>query len=277
VVSFFQSSRYVCTGSGGGQLLLWELRTRDVARSFRGHERRVNCLAFSHNEAQLASASGAGGGVLLHSTLSGQESTRLPQAGTVSALAFSRFRLAWLAAADEDGSVLLWDANTRTPAATFARLHAAPASAVAFSPSARLLLACAGLDARLHLLDLALKRPLRSLALEAPVHSLAFSEDGHLLAAGLANGTARPHRRRILAHSPRAGHIALLDLRKSADAPHSFPAHPSHVVACLRFFAAGPSAAVVKVPPVLPLALIPHLAECERDRPPREPPVTRPS
>lgn len=197
MVSFFQSSRYVCTGSGGGQLLLWELRTRDVARSFRGHERRVNCLAFSHNEAQLASASGAGGGVLLHSTLSGQESTRLPQAGTVSALAFSRFRLAWLAAADEDGSVLLWDANTRTPAATFARLHAAPASAVAFSPSARLLLACAGLDARLHLLDLALKRPLRSLALEAPVHSLAFSEDGHLLAAGLANGTARPHRRRI--------------------------------------------------------------------------------
>ncbi len=72
-------------------------------------------------------ASGSATGLLLlHNLTTGDETARLssPSGSPVRALQFSSVRAAALAAAYDDGSVVVWDALLHTPIASFDKVRA---------------------------------------------------------------------------------------------------------------------------------------------------------
>jgi len=71
---------------------------------------------------------------------------------------FSALRKNLLASASDDGSVCVWDVNTRTVFAPFRRAHKAPASGVCFSSVHGLLLCSAGLDKKIAFYDIKEKK-----------------------------------------------------------------------------------------------------------------------
>ena len=70
----------------------------------------------------------------------------LPSSQAVRALQYSHFKKSLLASVSDDGSVNLWDTNTKRLLHSFDGAHKAPATGLAFSPINQLLLMSIGLD-----------------------------------------------------------------------------------------------------------------------------------
>ncbi len=146
---------------------LWDLKSKEQLKAFKGHTAAVQALALSSNDTHLASGSAAGQ-ILLHSIVTNDEVGRLAAPAAVTALQYSPFRVSGLGSAHDDGTVAVWDCNTRSAIVSFAKAHNAPASTLAFSPVNRLLLASAGLDKRALFFDIAQKKCVRPRALCFP-------------------------------------------------------------------------------------------------------------
>lgn len=67
---------------------------------------------------------------------------------------FSPFMTNSLASAGIDGSVYVWDINTRQPSATFLSNHASRVNAIAFSSFNPVLMCSAGLDKNVNFYDI---------------------------------------------------------------------------------------------------------------------------
>eukprot|EP00850_Spirogloea_muscicola_P019865 SM000201S05921 [mRNA] locus=s201:145019:147309:+ [translate_table: standard] len=124
-----------------------------------------------------------------------------PDQQALRAVAFSPHRRHLLGAAGDGGTLRLWDASTRKLQLSWLALHAAPATAMCFSPVDPKVVMTVGLDKRLHIIDLGAKEPVASHPVGAPLTSVALRDDGGCLAAGTTGGA-------VVLYDVRAGRLA---------------------------------------------------------------------
>ena len=101
---------------------------------------------------------------------------------------FSPFKQNVVAVATNEGSVSVWDINTRLPTAEFVGAHTSRVSSVCFSTYNSILLCSASLDQKINFYDTHDKTIVKSLNVEAPLTALAFYNDGHTIVAGTMYG-----------------------------------------------------------------------------------------
>jgi WD40 repeat protein len=117
----------------------------------------------------------------------------------------------WLASADWDGRVRLWNLDDPHEKIRPLKAHSGAAWAVAFSPDGRTL-ATGGDDATIKLWNLASLQQTATLrGHTGPVDGLAFSRDGTLLASCSGDGTAR------LWRAPTLQEIAAAEAKEKAE------------------------------------------------------------
>jgi protein NEDD1 len=112
----------------------------------------------------------------------------LKNSNGIKMLKFSPFRENVLALAGIDGSVSVWDINSRMATAEFNSAHTSRVSAVAFSSFNHVLLCSASLDSKINFYDINEKKVVKSLNVDAPLTALAFYHDGRTLVVGTMYG-----------------------------------------------------------------------------------------
>eukprot|EP00164_Ancoracysta_twista_P002699 GFYU01003593.1.p1 GENE.GFYU01003593.1~~GFYU01003593.1.p1 ORF type:complete len:817 (-),score=223.66 GFYU01003593.1:113-2563(-) len=216
---FSSGSRYLCSGGDDCIVKVWDLKKKERIKSFSGHTDVITAVTFSSNDSHVASG-GLSGDILLHSVVNGQTVATLSNKDSqaVKCLQYSPFKRNLLAAAEDDGSVRVWDTNHRSVHTLFNQTHEAPCNAIAFSPVNHLLLSSAGLDKKLLFFDVQEKKTVKVLNTEAPLSSLSFLDDGVTIAAGTTNGK-----------------ILIFDLRKGSSPSQSFETQFLTGVTSLQF------------------------------------------
>lgn len=232
-MAFSHDSRSVAYGDAGNQILIhelpggarrhaWTLPSLPSSNSLSGW-----AMAFSPDNLWLACASARETGIVLRSLADGRVGATLPVDGLIRSLEWSRDGR-WLAGAEVDGVVIVWDMRTRRRHARFEG-HLTAAHDIGFDRTGELLVS-ASLDHATRVWDLVRERPLfeffagvngpyfdadnRRLGLMAQQHqpgwlecslsevlrvqrqvvtddwppTLAFSRDGGVLAAGCKAG-----------------------------------------------------------------------------------------
>jgi WD40 repeat protein len=198
-VAFNSDGHTLATAGTSNKVVLWDLRVAYPLREqLQGHQEAVLSVAFSPDGQLLASGSGkpsAGGvdnTVRLWDRRTGTELAVLAgHEDSVSGVAFSSDgRL--LASASFDGTLIVWDVESRQPAVAALRGHTSPVLCVAFSPDGKLI-ASGSDDGVIIFWDVStgnmIGEPL--LAQSDSVMSLAFSPDGRTLASGHRDATVR--------------------------------------------------------------------------------------
>lgn len=189
------SSRYLAVGCKTGELCLWDNNNNKIVKRFKGDDTGVSRLTFCRGDSHLASGSRSGT-VQLHNVTSGVVSRldvpTASQSACVRDLRFSPCRASQLGAAFSSGHVCVWDVK-RTGSAAPSRpfrepFHAAPATALCFSPVNTRFLVTAGLDKTLVCFDLTSHSVVKKQTCGAPVTSLDFSPDGRFLLVGTTRG-----------------------------------------------------------------------------------------
>ena len=189
-VSFSPRGRILATASDDGTVLLWDLATGN-ATTLSGHSGPVWGMAFSPGGATLVSRSST---LMKKVELWDAEKGRMIatlgslQCAIIRSIAISSDGTT-LAAASIDGTVTLWNMETRSTVATLP--HTSQVWSVSFSPDGAIL--AAGDDERMvHLWDLKTGERIRTLSgLDEDVTSLLFSRGGATLAGGTSGGAIR--------------------------------------------------------------------------------------
>jgi WD40 repeat protein len=174
-----------------GQVLVWDVATKEVFLNLQGHTDFVNRSAFSPDGARIASSS-FDGTIKIWDAKDGQELLTLHgHTHYVNGVAFSPYGR-WIASAGEDQSVKVWDAMTGQCVQTH-RGHTDVVSEVAFSPGGDTLVS-ASYDGTLKLWEVGPDKDVRARSL-GPFSGwptcVAFSPDGKKLAFNDVNGSVR--------------------------------------------------------------------------------------
>jgi dipeptidyl aminopeptidase/acylaminoacyl peptidase len=163
--------------------------------TFKGHQKRVNCVAFSPDGASIASGSGGywtGGGdcsVRLWSASSGKQIARFnDHTDSVQSLAFSPDGKQ-LASGSQDETVRVWDLAAQEEVAKFTG-HSDRIYGVAYHPDGQRL-ASGAWDKSVRLWNLATGQAITTLDAGAQVHCVTYSPDRKLLAAGMSSNKIR--------------------------------------------------------------------------------------
>ena len=172
----------LAAGGTDGTVLLWDVSTRQLITTFKGHEqwRRVITLAFSPDGRTLASGADYDEVVQLWDVATTQRRATLTEhTGGVTAVAFSPDGRT-LASSSRDGMIRLWDVATGEHNAI---LVGPEVLTLAFSPDGRTL-ASGDRGNRIHLWDMDTRQSHWSfLEPTEIVSAVAFSPDGTLLAS----------------------------------------------------------------------------------------------
>jgi WD40 repeat protein len=212
-VAFHPDGKHLATAGVDRTVVLWELSTERVVRTFTGHTDEVNDIAFRHDGHQLASAS-ADQTVAVWCLLPGQEFRPLfavlsppPLASSlVNALAAvtgpslilrghtHRVRTVafspddqWIASGGVDQTVKIWNANTGQELHTL-RGHRDDVTCVSFSPDGQQL-ASASWDRTVKLWNVATGQEVLTFRRHTGrVASVAFSSDRERLVSGDDDG-----------------------------------------------------------------------------------------
>ncbi|MFP6685915.1 MAG: WD40 repeat domain-containing protein, partial [Polyangiaceae bacterium] len=182
-LAFAPNSTQLFTGDWHGTVIVWEIRTGAIVKTFRAHEGAVMALAHWSDGSRWASAS-KDRKVRIWDTRSGKMLRELQHDDGLSGLSLSPDGKR-LVAGDYAGTVHLWDVDSGTRKARFSG-HERSVRDVAFSPSGKLI-ASASLDHTVRIWDVATGRPLRQLrGHRHGVHQVAFSPNGRtVVSAGL--------------------------------------------------------------------------------------------
>eukprot|EP00899_Mesostigma_viride_P003484 jgi/Mesvir1/13136/Mv06107-RA.1 len=202
-ICFSKGSRYIVSGGASRDVRVWDLKKKQCVKTLTGHTAPVTGVSYNYGDQMVASVSEAGD-LLLHSQMSGVRvaELRAPKGAALRTLCYSPHRKHLLATGGDDGSVYVWDTTARTIKMPYHNRHAAPVTAVAFSPTNQMILCSAGLDKRLLFLDLADRSHSMTYEWGAPLTCLAMRGDGVSLAAGTTDGQ-----------------VILFDIRKGAADP----------------------------------------------------------
>ena len=93
---------------------------------------------------------------MLHNVKFETQTANFNQKGSqgIKMIKFSPFMANCIASAGMDGSVFVWDINTRQPSATFLSNHSSRVNAVSFSSHNPVLMCSAGLDQNVNFYDI---------------------------------------------------------------------------------------------------------------------------
>eukprot|EP00949_MAST-11_sp_MAST-11-sp1_P003854 g3854.t1 len=206
-LNFSSGSRYLACGGASQVVRIWDLKKREIIRSFRGHADDISCVEFSKGDKHVASGD-AGGKLLVFDVVSGKLIARTqpptaPGHGDVhlmtTDLSFSQLDKRHLATAYDDGSVHLWDMASiesknpadrdRCLALSLFTVHRAPIKGVAFSPKDAPILASVGFDKRLVLSDVRAKPAAGIARATEALSCLSYSPSGDVIFAGTVSGS----------------------------------------------------------------------------------------
>ena len=175
----------VAAASEARQVYLWD---ELGAHTFRGHNHRIQGVAFSPDGRLLASASSDWTVKLWNVDASQAFRALSAQSDRVLGASFSSDGRQLIDAA-LDGKIRLWDVKSAKLVEGWHADLDRPRG-VAFSADGRLL-AAAGRTGIIQCYDLATKTAFRTWRHEAPARAVAFSQDGRLLASGDDEGTVK--------------------------------------------------------------------------------------
>ena len=190
-IAFSADGSLLASGSWDETVKLWDVRSRTLVTTLKGHSDSVTSVAFSPDGTLLASGSGSDDKTVklwdvrsrtLAATLKGHF-------GGVDSVAFSPDGTL-LASGSGDKTVRLWDVRSRTLVTTL-KGHSDWVTSVAFSPDGSLL-ASGSWDETVKLWDVRSRTLVTTLKGHSDsVTSVAFSPDGSLLASGSWDETVK--------------------------------------------------------------------------------------
>lgn len=188
-VAFNPSGEYIAAGTSSGDILLWELKTRQLVLTFRGHTDWVRTLCFSENGLELFSASDDQT-VRMWNSKTGYPLRLFPgHVGRVFAVAVDSEKQI-MVSGGEDTFIRVWDIPTGNCIKEF-KGHEKWIFSLNFSPDKQLLLSASS-DNTLKLWATASYTCTRTLrGHRSYVWTAAFSKDGSFIASGGNDGTVR--------------------------------------------------------------------------------------
>ncbi|KAK3585866.1 hypothetical protein CHS0354_038398 [Potamilus streckersoni] len=183
------TSRYIIAGGSDGTIGLWDLKFLKLKKTYKDHKGPVTCAQFNWNSTVIASGSETGE-IILHNVVTGQGTSPLiaSRIQAVRQLQYCKLKKSLLGAVSDDGSLNLWDSNTRQMIHGFSDSHRAPATGLVFSPINDILLMSIGLDKRIVCYDLQAKKPVKIMSTESPLTSIDAMSDGITFAVGSTRG-----------------------------------------------------------------------------------------
>ena len=203
---FSSGSRYLATGGVDSVVKIWDLKRREVIRSFKAHKSSVNCVQFSKDADKFVASGAESGCICVFNVLSGRlvkTLTTVNGLAPVQAVSFSPFHKNVLAGAYDDGCVRTWDSsigensnNSATSIAShamldiFAGAHVknTRVSDVKYSPTDPNTLLSAGHDKTLRLYDTKSASVVATLEADTSLSCACFFPDGHRIVAGTVKG-----------------------------------------------------------------------------------------
>eukprot|EP00794_Sanderia_malayensis_P006018 gene6018-6717_t len=186
---FSSNSRYLLSGSKHGAVHIWDLKHKTKRKSFVDHKSSILCATFNYNDTVIASGD-EDGDVLLHTVMSASVAGPLQtqQTQAVRGVQYSYFKKTLLGTASDDGSMNLWDTNTKQLIKEFKNEHRLPATGICFSPANDMLVCSIGIDKKIVFYDVVGKKSVKSITTDSPLTSVDFLYNGACLAVGSATG-----------------------------------------------------------------------------------------
>lgn len=189
-IAFTSNSDKLGCGALDGSVRIWDLRKKEVSASFNHHTDSVSCVTWNYTDQQIASSS-LSGEIIIHSLLTKVAVANFKQRGSagIKVIQFSPFKKQVLGVGSENGSVYIWDTNSRSVISSFLSSHNSPVTGLAFSAVNDMLMCTSGLDQRINFYDTQDKKLVKTIEADAPLTCISFCTDGHTLAGGTLYGT----------------------------------------------------------------------------------------
>jgi CheY-like chemotaxis protein/putative methionine-R-sulfoxide reductase with GAF domain len=215
-IAWSPNLRYMATGGFDGVVQVWDLRTKNLYRSLRGHSRVVYDVCWSPDSSKLASGSGDGTIRIWDLGEGALEKVFRSNSDGVLGVAWSP-NGELLAVGTNSGSVLVW--NVITGAQIHGGFkHKEPVHTVSWSPMGNKL-ASASNDGSVRVWDLS-PRPRQALKLMhgKQVYGVSYSPNGEYIASCGSGGSIRIWRKSGKLNAELVGHTgSVTDVSYSAD------------------------------------------------------------
>lgn len=191
---FDSAGRYLATGNSNGFIEIYDVKSQSLKKKTWKvqNSKSVNCICYSKNDRFIAIGN-SNGSISLFNTLTNtmgkpwlynSKSSMSPP--MVTAIQYSAVNSS-LAAAYDDGSVILWDGSKEQPICAF-QSHNAPCTSISLSPLNFILMVSGGLDNVYTMYDTSAKKVIRQVNCPGGITSLDMLKNGYSLAVGTANG-----------------------------------------------------------------------------------------